>query len=60
MSHSSDNKGPNIKRRELLCAAALPVAAVLAPRVLSAQERPRSSASAMPNAATTCRHRDAQ
>jgi predicted dehydrogenase len=47
MSHSpDDNRSPKINRRELLSAAALPVAAALAPSLLSAQERPRSSASA--------------
>jgi predicted dehydrogenase len=41
-----DDKTPMIKRRDLLAAAAVPVAAALAPRVLSAQERPRSNAAA--------------
>jgi predicted dehydrogenase len=37
---------PKIKRREFLSSAALPVAAALAPSVLSAQEPPRPSGSA--------------
>ncbi len=40
MSNESDSSStPKIKRREFLSSAALPVAAALAPRVLSAQER---------------------
>ena len=45
MSDSADDSNAKIKRRDLLSAAALPVAAALAPRVLSAQERPRPGAS---------------
>jgi predicted dehydrogenase len=46
MSHSADDRSPKINRRELLTAAALPVAAALAPGALSAQERRPSTASA--------------
>jgi predicted dehydrogenase len=40
------NSSSNINRRDVLAAAALPVAAALAPRVLSAQERRRSTTNA--------------
>ena len=47
MSHSADDdRSPRINRRELLTAAALPVAAALAPGALSAQEHRRSTAAA--------------
>jgi predicted dehydrogenase len=43
-SHST--LSPKIKRRDFLCSAALPVAAALAPHVLSAQERRPSTSAA--------------
>jgi predicted dehydrogenase len=47
MSHSSNGRSSTkINRREILSAAALPVAAALAPGVLSAQEPRRSTAAA--------------
>jgi predicted dehydrogenase len=45
MSNESNSSGrPKIKRREFLSSAALPVAAALTPRVLSAQQRRRGAA----------------
>ncbi len=47
MSHQSDrDPAPKIKRRDFLSSAAIPVAAALAPSMLSAQERPAPRPSA--------------